>query len=91
MFWKGERKLIPRFFSLSQGEQVSNSISARTYKECSALQNDGVDEIFEAATRAAMLVRSGGENSNGGGGGGGEKRRRKEDEGEGKGCGCVIL
>lgn len=26
--------------------------------ECSALKNEGVDSIFEAATRAAMLVRT---------------------------------
>jgi len=36
---------------------MAQRIGARTYKECSALLNDGVDDLFEAATRAAMLVR----------------------------------
>ncbi|KAI5476527.1 hypothetical protein MNV49_007537 [Pseudohyphozyma bogoriensis] len=39
----------------AEGEQTAQSIGARAYKECSALLNEGVDEIFEAATRAAML------------------------------------
>jgi Rho family protein len=37
---------------------VAHSIGARAYKECSALRNEGVDAIFENATRAAMLVRN---------------------------------
>ena len=56
--------------------------------ECSALLNDGVDAIFEAATRAAMLVRGDGvtEKFN--------KRRESgmgEKESQRSGCGCVIL
>lgn len=45
------------FVQKHEAEQVANSISARCYMECSALKNEGVDSIFESATRAAMLVR----------------------------------
>ncbi|GAA5968695.1 hypothetical protein JCM3765_003412 [Sporobolomyces pararoseus] len=45
------------FVTREQGEFMAQRIGARTYKECSALLNDGVDDLFEAATRAAMLVR----------------------------------
>lgn len=77
---------------MSQAEQVAQAIGARAYKECSALLNEGVDEIFEAATRAAMLVRSAGVTAS-------ERERVKRrtsekdevNEGSGKGCGCVIV
>lgn len=81
---------------------MANQIGARTYRECSALQNSGVDELFEAATRAAMLVRgpgAGGEDSHHHAGGEKAERRRSanggkkvqgEDESGGC-CGCVIL
>ncbi|GAA6059895.1 hypothetical protein JCM10212_005278 [Sporobolomyces blumeae] len=45
------------FVTREQGELMAQRIGARTYKECSALLNEGVDDLFEAATRAAMLVR----------------------------------
>ncbi|KAA1068788.1 Rho GTPase [Puccinia graminis f. sp. tritici] len=45
------------FVQRQEAEQVANSINARCYMECSALKNEGVDSIFESATRAAMLVR----------------------------------
>ncbi|KAK2467863.1 hypothetical protein APHAL10511_000158 [Amanita phalloides] len=41
------------------GEKVAQAIGARAYKECSALRIEGVDEVFEAATRASMLMRDG--------------------------------
>lgn len=44
---------------INQGEATAREIGAKFYKECSALLNSGVDDIFEAATRQAMLVRSG--------------------------------
>jgi len=42
-----------------EGERVAKAIGARAYKECSALMIEGVDEVFEAATRASMLMRDG--------------------------------
>ncbi|KAF7315240.1 Rho small monomeric GTPase [Mycena indigotica] len=42
-----------------QGERTAKAIGARAYKECSALKIEGVDEVFEAATRASMLMRDG--------------------------------
>ncbi|GAA6024266.1 hypothetical protein JCM11491_006381 [Sporobolomyces phaffii] len=85
------------FVSREQGEFMAQRIGARTYKECSALLNDGVDDLFEAATRAAMLVRGSDADhahSNSQGGEKGERRksdakRRGDDEG---GCctSCVV-
>lgn len=91
----------------SQGQAMAQQVGARSYHECSALLNEGVDETFEAATRAAMLVR--GEAAQPASShhrhhhhddetGYGKERRRVNDvqggEGEGGGCcsgGCVIL
>ncbi|TFK44462.1 rho small monomeric GTPase [Crucibulum laeve] len=42
-----------------QGERVAQQIGARAYKECSALKIEGVDDVFETATRASMLMRDG--------------------------------
>ena len=41
------------------GQRVASAIGARAYKECSALRIEGVDEVFEIATRASMLMRDG--------------------------------
>jgi Rho family protein len=49
----------PNFVSRSQAERVASAIGARAYKECSALKIEGVDDVFEAATRASMLMREG--------------------------------
>jgi Rho family protein len=49
----------PGFVSRAQGERVAAQIGARAYKECSALSASGVDDVFEAATRASMLMREG--------------------------------
>ena len=38
---------------------MASAIGARAYKECSALRIEGVDEVFEIATRASMLMRDG--------------------------------
>ena len=38
---------------------MANAIGARAYKECSALKVEGVDDVFETATRASMLMRDG--------------------------------
>lgn len=42
---------------MAKGQRVANSIGARAYFETSALNNQGVDAVFESATRAAVLVR----------------------------------
>ncbi|KAL1742360.1 ras family-domain-containing protein [Schizophyllum fasciatum] len=47
------------YVTRAQGERVANLIGARAYKECSALKIEGVDDVFEAATRASMLMRDG--------------------------------
>lgn len=48
-----------KWVTREQGERVAHQIGARAYKECSALKIEGVDEVFEAATRASMLMRDG--------------------------------
>ncbi|GAA5870728.1 hypothetical protein JCM8547_005040 [Rhodosporidiobolus lusitaniae] len=94
-----------QFVTKERGEVTASQIGARTYRECSALLNSGVDELFEAATRAAMLVRgpgAGGDDSHHHHGAGGEKAERRRsaqgkkangegDEGGAGCCGCVIL
>ncbi|KAK5692750.1 GTP-binding protein Rho1, partial [Elasticomyces elasticus] len=45
--------------SPEQGEEVRKKIGAYKYLECSARTNDGVREVFEAATRAALLTKAG--------------------------------
>jgi len=96
--YEGEDK-AKKFVTTAQGQHMSSSIGARAYFECSALLNSGVDEIFEAATRAAMLVRtlpSGKVGPNAKNGDpyldGNEKRRRASggfNEDKGSGC-CVV-
>lgn len=50
---------LRKYVTREQGERVANIIGARAYKECSALKIEGVDEVFETATRASMLMRDG--------------------------------
>ena len=78
------------FVSRADAERVAQQIGARAYKECSALKIEGVDDVFEAATRASMLMREGAET-------GAHHRRRSSGRGpaqgeewEGKGGCCVV-
>ena len=41
-----------------QGDAIGKKIGAHKYLECSARTNEGVREVFEHATRAALLSRS---------------------------------
>lgn len=43
----------------TQGEEIRKKIGAYKYLECSAKTNEGVREVFEHATRAALLSRTG--------------------------------
>ena len=56
---------------------MAQEIGARCYKECSALRTTGVDDVFEAATRASMLVRGEGAGS------GRDKRKPPRDDDDG--------
>ncbi|KAK0514468.1 hypothetical protein JMJ35_003085 [Cladonia borealis] len=49
-----------------QGEEVKKKIGARHYLECSAKTNEGVREVFEHATRAALLSKKGGKHGHDG-------------------------
>ena len=50
------RKKSLNFVSYRAGEAVKDAIGARKYLECSSLTGDGVDDVFEAATRAALTT-----------------------------------
>ncbi|QFZ28505.1 putative GTP-binding protein [Clavispora lusitaniae] len=45
-----------RFVQVDQGERVAREIGARRYMESSALTGEGVDDIFEVATRLSLLL-----------------------------------
>ncbi|CAG8522067.1 6260_t:CDS:2, partial [Diversispora eburnea] len=47
------------FVETRQGETMAQRIGARKYMECSSLTGENVDNIFEAASRAALLTREG--------------------------------
>jgi len=52
------RKTSQKPVSPEEGEEIRKKISAYKYLECSAKTNEGVREVFEHATRAALLSRS---------------------------------
>ena len=50
------RKKSLKFTTESDGMITAREIGARKYLECSSLTGEGVDDVFEAATRAALLT-----------------------------------
>lgn len=52
------RKLNQRPVSYEEGLAVANKIGAYKYLECSAKSGEGVREVFEHASRAALLSRT---------------------------------
>lgn len=50
------RKKSLHFTSENEGMNAAREIGARKYLECSSLTGEGVDDVFEAATRAALLT-----------------------------------
>ena len=84
------------YVTRDQAERVAQAIGARAYKECSALKIEGVDDVFEAATRASMLMREGvpahasGHQHGRHGGSLGARRASTGDGWEEKGRCCVI-
>lgn len=55
------RKKSLRFTTPKDGNDAAHEIGARKYLECSSLTGEGVDDVFEAATRAALLTFESGE------------------------------
>ncbi|EQB45534.1 hypothetical protein CGLO_15585 [Colletotrichum gloeosporioides Cg-14] len=55
------RKKSLRFVTSQEGDTAAKEIGARKYLECSSLSGEGVDDVFEAATRAALLTFEKGE------------------------------
>lgn len=50
------RKKSLHFTTEQEGHNAGREIGARKYLECSSLTGEGVDDVFEAATRAALLT-----------------------------------
>jgi len=50
------RKKGLQFVTRKEGEDMKDAVGARKYLECSSLTGEGVDDVFEAATRAAMIT-----------------------------------
>jgi Rho family protein len=50
------RKRSEKFLTPEQGEEVRRRIGAKKYLECSSLTGEGVDDVFEAATRQSLLA-----------------------------------
>ncbi|ORY87942.1 GTP-binding protein rho2 [Protomyces lactucae-debilis] len=46
-----------KFVDQQAAQTMANKIGAKRYMECSSLTGEGVDDIFEAATRSALLHR----------------------------------
>ncbi|KAK3368868.1 GTP-binding protein rho2 [Lasiosphaeria ovina] len=50
------RKKSLAFVTTTEGDRTGAEIGARKYLECSSLTGEGVDDVFEAATRASLLM-----------------------------------
>jgi Rho family protein len=57
------RKKSQHFVGSREAADIAHEIGARKYLECSSLTGEGVDDVFEAATRAALLTFEKGEGS----------------------------
>lgn len=55
------RKKSQHFVNSREASDIAREIGARKYLECSSLSGEGVDDVFEAATRAALLTFEKGE------------------------------
>jgi Rho family protein len=55
------RKKSLHFTTEKNGIDAAHEIGARKYLECSSLTGEGVDDVFESATRAALLTFEKGE------------------------------
>lgn len=59
------RKRSEKFLTSDEGEEVRKRIGAKKYLECSSLTGEGVDDVFEAATRQSLLSGGKGDSERG--------------------------
>ena len=59
------RKKSLKFITTREGAEMAQQCGARKYLECSSLTGEGVDDVFEAATRAALLTTNDGSSKGG--------------------------
>jgi Rho family protein len=71
-------------------EQMAVLIGARAYKECSAKKIEGVDDVFEAATRLSMLMREGVLTHGGSDNGETRHHRKRREDDDAPNCRCVV-
>jgi Rho family protein len=57
------RSMSQDFVSARDAADKANDIEAIKYIECSSLTGEGVDDVFEAATRAALLYHAEGDSN----------------------------
>jgi len=50
------RKKSMHFVQSSYAEAIAKQVGSKKYLECSSLSGEGVDDVFEAATRAALTM-----------------------------------
>lgn len=50
------RKKSWHFVQAGYAESIARQVGAKKYLECSSLTGEGVDDVFEAATRAALTT-----------------------------------
>lgn len=65
------------------GQEVAEQIGAAGYYECSAKTGQGVNQVFEAATRASLMGRFKNDSITGNGGLNNEKKKKKRR--------CILL
>ncbi|KAH3673683.1 hypothetical protein WICMUC_003499 [Wickerhamomyces mucosus] len=51
-----EESTDKKFVQTFQGQDIAKRIGAKKFLECSALTGEGVDDVFEAATRTSLLI-----------------------------------
>ncbi|CAI4051746.1 hypothetical protein SUVZ_14G2300 [Saccharomyces uvarum] len=52
-----KENVVDEMVPAEDAKQVARAIGAKKYMECSALTGEGVDDVFEVATRTSLLMK----------------------------------